>query len=82
MPKPEPKNHLNDNFYTTPKFASQVMTYRQWQETALATQGKIISCGETQILHAKHMGGGMYIITATPNYWTDNKPQKIKSKGS
>ena len=76
MNKPEPINHLSESFYTTPKFARQVMTYHEWQETAKATQCIILSCGETYELKTRCMGGGMYEITAKENYWKNGKPQK------
>jgi len=78
MSKDNHHNHLNDNFYTTPKLARQIMTYKQWQETAAATQCRIIANGETYELTAKHMGGGMYEIKANLTYWKDGKPKKVK----
>jgi len=75
----EPHNHLNNSFYTTPKLARQVMSYKQWQETAKATQCKIIANGETYELKARHMGGGMYEVSADLMYWRHGKPIKVKS---
>lgn len=74
----EPINHLSNNFYTTPKFARQVMSYKHWQETAEVTQCRILSCGETYELTAKHMGGGMYEVRAGLTYWKGGKPRKDK----
>lgn len=69
-------NHLIDSFYTTPKFAVQMMTYTWWQETALATNGSYIAMGETYKLYATSRGGGMYEVRSRPNYWPDGKPKK------
>ena len=76
--KTDPVNHLNPDFCTTPKLARQVMTYKSWQQTALATQCKVISMGETWDLRAKHLGGGMYEVRAYPTYWTTGKPSEHK----
>lgn len=76
MPKDEPTNHLNSSFYTTPKIARQVMSYRHWHETAEVTQCRILACGETYELTARHMGGGMYEVGAGLTYWKDGKPKK------
>ena len=73
-----PKNHLKNAFYTTPKLARQMMTTRQYQETSLATEGRILSCGETWILQAEYRGGGMQEVSAEPTYWTDSKPKRAK----
>ncbi len=72
----QPHNHLKDSFYTTPKFARQMMTLKQWKETCLATDGRILACGETYELHASSRGGGMYEVRARPNYWQNGKPKK------
>jgi len=77
--KKQAVNHLSNGFYITPKITHQVMTYQDWQETALYTQCKIISQGETWNLRAKHLGGGMYEVSAYPNYWVDGKPPKKTS---
>lgn len=79
----EPISYLTNNFYTTPKLSRQIMTYKEWQSTAKATQCKIISCGETWNLHVKHIGGGIYEVTAQPNYWTEGKSSNklAKAKG-
>ena len=69
-------NYLDDSFYSTPKTARQIMTYHQWQETAIATQCRILSCRETYKLTAKHMGGGMYEVRANLPYWEKGKPNK------
>jgi len=76
----KPQNHLKDSFYTTPKFARQMMTFKQWRETCLATEGRILASGETWELFAKSRGGGMYEITAKPNYWRNGKPAKAKKE--
>lgn len=81
MSKENPVNHLNESFYITPKIARQIMTFTQWQETALVTQCRILSCGETYELTSKPMGGGMYEIKADHDYWKGGKPQKAKAKG-
>jgi len=78
MSEREAINHLKDSFYTTPKITRQVMTYKDWQETAMATQCRIIALGETWELSAKHLGGGMYEVTASPPYWKDGKPKRAK----
>jgi len=72
----QPHNHLKDSFYTTPKFARQMMTLKQWKETCLATDGSIIALGETMNLYATSRGGGMYEVRARPNYWRNGKPKK------
>ncbi len=69
-------NHLTDSFYTTPQFARQIMTYKEWQETAKATQCRILACGETYEITVKHKGGGMYEVTAGLTYWKNGKPAK------
>ena len=79
MSNGEPKNWLNDDFYTTPKFARQIMTTKHWQETAEVTQCRILSCGETYALYAKHMDGGIYEVRANLTYWKGGKPNKTKS---
>ena len=73
-----PISHLTNNFYTTTKLARQVMTYREWQETAKATQCRILALGESWELKARHLGGGMYEITAIPSYWQKGKPTRSK----
>lgn len=78
----KPINHLNSSFYITPKVTRQVMTYRHWQETAMATQCRILSCGESWELKAKHLGGGMYEVQALPAYWREGKPSKAKVKST
>ncbi len=80
MSKENPVSHLNDNFFTTPKFARQIMTYKDWQETAAATQCRILSLGETHELTARHMGGGMYEVRANLTYWKNGKPKKAAAK--
>ncbi len=62
--KVEAKNHLSDSFYITPSFARQVMTRRETRETLLATQGRILACGEMWDVMVKHLGAGMYGVTA------------------
>ena len=79
MSKDNPVNHLSDSYYTTPKLARQVMSYKDWQETATATQGRILACGESYELTAKHMGGGMYEVRASLIYWKNGKPSKAKA---
>lgn len=74
-------NGLDDSFYRTPKYARQIVTYKQWQKIAAATQCRILSCGESYDLTTKHMGGGMYEIKAKETYWKDGKPQKAETKG-
>ncbi len=81
MSKEEPINHLNESFYTTPKLARQIMNYQDWHETAEVTQCRIIACGETYELTARHMGGGMYEIKAELTYWKKGKPGKGKAGG-
>ncbi len=81
MSKDNPVNHLNDSFYTTPKLARQIMSYKDWRETAEVTQCRILACGETHELTAKHMGGGMYEVRASLTYWKGGKPSKTKARG-
>lgn len=76
----QPHNHLKDSFYTTPKFARQMMTLRQWKETCLDTEGIILAQGETYELHATSRGGGMYEVRVRPNYWRNGKPTKAKKE--
>lgn len=78
----EPHNHLNNNFYITPKLAHQMMTFKQWRETALATNGHIIASGETYDLHAESRGGGMYEVKAELPYWKHGKPAKAQKEGA
>lgn len=73
-----PHNHLKDSFYTTPQFARQVMTLKQWRETALATEGRILSCGETWELKWRSLGGGMGEVTVGLTYWKNGKPARKK----
>ena len=80
MSKENPVSHLSNSFFTTPKFARQIMTYNEWQETAKATQCRILSYGESYELSAKHMGGGMYEISADLTYWKNGKPKKVSAK--
>lgn len=60
----QPVSHLSETFFKNPKLARQMMTFKQWRETALATNGYIIANGETYSLHAKSRGGGMYEVKA------------------
>lgn len=69
-------NHLKSSFYTTPKLARQIMTFQEWQETAKATECRIIACGETYELKTRNIGGGIYEIRAELPYWKHGKPQK------
>ena len=64
MAERESVNRLTESFYTTPKSARQIMTYREWQETAKATGCKILACGRSYELTAKCKGGGIYEIRA------------------
>ncbi len=57
-------NHLSDQFYRSPDNARQTMTYKQWQETAVATDSRIIANGRLYELWAKSRGGGVYVVTA------------------
>ena len=75
----KPVSHLSDSFYTTPSYARTVMSYKEWQETARATQGRILSCGEMFELTAKHMGGGMYEVRLNRTYWRNGKPKRTKT---
>jgi len=56
-------NHLSNSFYTTPSYASQIMTYVESRETLAATQGFILSCGEKWEVTVRHKGAGMYLVT-------------------
>ncbi len=69
-------NWLKDSFYTTPKFAHQVMSLKQWKETLRATEGNILSCGETWKLKQEYLGGGMRDVTVELKYWKGGKPSK------
>ncbi len=73
----QPINHLKDQFYTTSKTAFQMMTGKEWRETCKATEGVILSCGESLELYAKSRGGGMYEVRARPMYWRNGKPAKV-----
>ncbi len=73
-------DHLMDSFFSTPKSARQIMTYKQWQETAIATQCRILSCGESYELTARHMGGGMHEVRANQTYWRHGKPKKASAR--
>lgn len=75
----QPINHLDNSYFTTPKLARQVMTYKEWQETAKATQCRILACGETYELTARHMGGGMYEVRASLMYWKNGKPNRKRA---
>lgn len=79
MSEKSPISHLGAGFFITPKFARQIMTYKEWQETAAITQCRIVALGETYELTAKHMGGGMYEVRADLTYWKGGKPQKAKA---
>ncbi len=79
MSEDNPANHLSDNFYTTPQLARQIMTRKEWQETAKATQCRILACGESYELTTRHMGGGMYEVRAGLTYWKNGKPAKAKA---
>lgn len=78
MPDIKPYNHLKDSFYTTPKFARQIMTLKQWKETLLQTEGRILSIGETWGLKWRSMGGGMGEVTVELTYWKSGKPTTKK----
>ena len=72
----QPINHLKDSFYTTSKLAFQMMTFKEWRETCKATEGHIVSMGETLELYATSRGGGMYEVRARQLYWRGGKPKK------
>ena len=74
----EDNDDLNSSFYNTPQFARQVMSYKNWQKIAKETQCRIISCGETYELSARHLGGGMYEVRANLTYWKGGRPQRAK----
>jgi len=74
----KPHNHLIGSFYTTPRFAHQAMTLKQWQETILDTGGFILSIGETWELTHRYLGGGMREVRAIQTYWKDGKPVRVK----
>ena len=76
MTKENPVSHLSDSFFITPRYARQIMTHREWQETAKATQCRILAAGETYELTVKHMGGGMYEVRTGMLYWRDGKPKR------
>lgn len=74
----KPHNHLNQNFYTTPRFAHQIMSLKQWQETLLATDGYILSIGESWKLKQEYLGGGMREVRVEQTYWKNGHPVKKK----
>jgi hypothetical protein len=60
-------NHLRDLFYSAPgPEVTQTMSLRQWQETALYTEGWILACGRMFDLKAKRIAPGIYRISAAP----------------
>lgn len=79
MPDPQPINHLRETFYTNPKLARQMMTVKQWRETSLATDGRILATGESYELFAVSRGGGMYEVKARLLYWKNGKPGRKKA---
>lgn len=56
-------NHLTNTFYVTPTWANMTMSTREWQETAAATGGEILSCGHVWDIVAKRLAPGIYKIT-------------------
>lgn len=54
-----PTNHLPDAAYAMPRDWSGVMTTAEWRETARATSGWIMACGEHWNLSAESIGGGI-----------------------
>ena len=61
-----PFNHLNNNFYTMPKIARQVMTTLQFKETLLQTENFIMSCGHGWKLKSESLGAGMVEVRLIP----------------
>lgn len=61
-------NHLGNVFYCIPDFANQTMTLRQWQETALYTEGWITACGYIYDLVGKRLASGVYRVTTQRRY--------------
>ena len=57
-------NHLPNSFYQTPQTARTTMTLRQWQETALYTEGEILANGHVWLLVGKQLAPSVYLITA------------------
>ncbi len=72
----QPTNHLNNSFYVNAPFVHQMMTSKQWRETALQTNGHIIANGRTYELYSESRGGGMYEIKARLLNWKNDKPVK------
>jgi len=57
-------NHLPKSFYQAPSAARTTMTLKQWQETALYTEGEILATGHVWKLVGKQLAPGVYLITA------------------
>lgn len=64
-------NHLHNNFYTMPKYATAIMTTEQLRETLLATGGDIIACGETYDIKNEHLGAGVYKMFLKKRYFRE-----------
>lgn len=58
-----PVNHLSSNMYTMPGSYRQTMTRAQLKETLLATDGRILACGNLWTIKSKHLGVGVYEVT-------------------
>ena len=56
-------NHLGDNFYIIPATVNTTMTTKQLKETLLATDGRIISCGNLWDIKSKRIGPGVYRVS-------------------
>jgi hypothetical protein len=55
-------NHLGNNFYAMPRYANQVMSRKEVQETVAATGGWIMANGEMYDIVTKSMAGA-YVVT-------------------
>lgn len=58
-----PVNHLSANMYTNPGNCRQTLTRAQLKETLLATDGRILACGNLWSIKSKHLGVGVYEVT-------------------
>lgn len=62
----KPTNHLNNNMYSFPQSARQVMTTREFKETLMQTENFIMACGRGWKLRAENLGAGMKEVRLVP----------------
>lgn len=58
-----PVNHLPNAAYQMPATWYGTMTTKQLRETLLATDGRVLACGELCDVVGKSLGAGVYRVT-------------------